>query len=107
MTDPYADGFRKVAELRELESGRPAVFRAAGATLVLCRTKESVEAIDGSCLAEGKDDRGAERVQRILDCVAASTGSAASDWNKLVKEAGLPVRVEGGSVWVCVDLCQR
>ena len=106
MTASYDDGFRKIAQLQELKSGQPRVYRAAGSTLVLRRSDEEVEAIDGSCLSEGDDFRGADRVQRILDCVASGSDAVSTQWPDLVQRAGLPVRIEGDAVWVCLDGCK-
>lgn len=71
----YDANFRKVAALAELPLDKPQVFRAAGATIVLRRTANEVTAVDGS------------------DEPAGTVG------------VSLPVRVENGEVWVCVEAC--
>ena len=72
MTTPYEESFHKITPMAALEPGKPATFRAAGATIVLERRGDGVSAID----AEGKAN------------------------------AALPVRIENGDVWVCIDACR-
>lgn len=105
MTDAWESNFRKITTLAELPKGSPRVFRTGGATLVLRFDGEGVEAIDGSCLAEDSNWNTEARFRRILDCVASGVGSPTSEWDELVSRAALPVRVEEGSVWVCLDGC--
>ena len=102
----YDSNYRKIATLEELTPAKPKVFRAAGATLVIRRDAADVTAIDGSCLAEMSDISSEQRVRRILDCVAAGTGSDTAEWAELHARAGLPVRVEKGEIWVCVEACR-
>ena len=104
MTQSYDSNFYKVTTLAELVEGKPSLFRAAGATVVLRRNGDSVEAIDGSCLIESGDMPHDDKIARILECVAEGSGST-QDWNELVTHASLPVKVEEGAVWVCVDAC--
>ncbi|MEO6487825.1 MAG: hypothetical protein ABIO78_07800 [Thermoanaerobaculia bacterium] len=72
MATPYESSFHKITTVAELVPGKPATFRAAGATIVLERTGDHVSAIDG----ESKETE------------------------------QLPVRVENGEVWVCIDACR-
>ena len=72
----YDANFRKVVSLSELPMNEARVFRAAGATIVLRRTANEVTATGGS------------------DAADAAAG------------ASLPVRVENGEVWVCVEACR-
>lgn len=102
----YDSNYRKIAALEELPPGKPTVFRAAGTTLVMRRDASDVTAIDGSCLAETTDITSDERLRRILDCVASGTGSDTAEWASLHARAGLPVRVEQGEIWVCVEACR-
>jgi nitrite reductase/ring-hydroxylating ferredoxin subunit len=102
----YDSNYRKIAALDELQPGKPRVFRAAGATLVMRRTDHDVSAIDGSCLAEVPDISSDERLRRVLDCVESGTGSTSAEWEELHARAGLPVRVEAGEIWVCVEACR-
>lgn len=106
MSSPYDASFRKVATVEEVPSGRPQVFRAAGATVVVRREGEHYSAIDGSCIAEAPEVSSEERVRRIMKCVADGTGSSSVEWEQLHARAGLPVRVEDGAVWVCVEGCR-
>ena len=102
----YDSNYRKIATLEELPPEKPKVFRAAGATLVMRREASEVTAIDGSCLAEVSDISSEQRLRRILDCVASGTGSDTVEWQELHARAGLPVRVEKGEIWVCVEACR-
>ena len=102
----YDSNYRKIATLDELQPEKPQVFRAAGATLVMRRDASEVTAIDGSCLAETSDITSDERLRRVLDCVASGTGSDTAEWAELHARAGLPVRVEKGEIWVCVEACR-
>ena len=52
MADPYESNFHKIASADALPAGKPVIYRAAGATLVLRKDGDHVEAIDGSCLAD-------------------------------------------------------
>lgn len=101
----YESSYRKIARVDEL-GDRPRVYRAAGATLVMKREGADVSAIDGSCLAEDSSASEDLRVKRILECVAAGAGSSSSEWSALHARAGLPVRLEDGDVWVCVEGCR-
>lgn len=94
-----------MAALAELPQGTPRVFRSAGSMVVLRRTGEVVEAVDGSCFADDRAAPSGERLQRILDCVATGADSPSSDWDELVARAGLSVRVVDGDVWVCLEQC--
>lgn len=105
MTNAWEENFRKIATLEDPPRGRAKVFRSGGSTLVLRFDGEGVEAIDGSCLAEDPNWSADEKYRRILDCVASGVGSPSSDWNALVERAALPVRIEEGAVWVCLDGC--
>lgn len=108
MAEAYEESFHKITTLDQLPPGKPAVFRAAGAILVLRRADDdSVEAIDGSCLSDDVSVKGEQRLRRIFECVAAGIGSPSSDWQSLVAKAGLPVKIEQNDVWVCVDACRQ
>lgn len=108
MTEAWNESFHKITALDQLQEGKPSIFRAAGAILLLRRdSRGSVEAIDGSCLADDASIKGEERVRRILECVASGSGSASTEWQTLVSKAGLPVRIEQQDVWVCIDACRR
>lgn len=105
MNTSYESNYRKIARVDELDE-KPRVYRAAGATLVMRRNGSDVSAIDGSCLADSSSAPEDVRVKRIMDCVAAGAGSSSSEWNELHARAGLPVRLEDGDVWVCVEGCR-
>jgi hypothetical protein len=107
MSDPYAANYHKITTEAELQPGRPVIFRAAGATLVLRRGESGVEAIDGSCLSDDGSLTPQARIDRIQECVAAGVGSQSKEWSELVRRAGLPVRVSDGVVWVCIDACSK
>lgn len=106
MSSPYDASFRKVAATEELPAGRPRVFRAAGATVVLRRDGEDYSAIDGSCISDAPDLSADDKLRRIMKCVADGTGSSPAEWQQLHDRAGLPVRVEDGAVWVCLEGCR-
>ena len=106
MSSSYEANYRKITTLDELPLGEPRVFRAAGATLLMRRSDDGVTAIDGSCLVEASDISEELRVRRILDCVAAGRLGSAEEWDQLHARAGLPVRLEEGDIWVCVEACQ-
>ncbi len=55
MSHSCEDSFRKITTVDDLPDGKPKVFRAAGATVVLLRRGNSIEAIDGSCAARIDD----------------------------------------------------
>jgi hypothetical protein len=105
MSSSYESSYRKIARVDEL-GDKPRVYRAAGATLVMKRDGSDVSAIDGSCLADSSSASEDVRVKRIMDCVAAGVGSSSSEWTELHARAGLPVRLEDGDVWVCVEGCR-
>lgn len=46
--DAYARNFTKICRLEELPSDKPKVFRTGGATVILSRLGDAVEAVDGS-----------------------------------------------------------
>ncbi|HET7705180.1 MAG TPA: hypothetical protein VFM36_03775 [Thermoanaerobaculia bacterium] len=105
MSSSYESNYRKIARADEL-GDKPRVYRAAGATLVMRRNGSDVSAIDGSCLADTSSASEDVRVKRIMECVAAGVGSSSSEWSELHARAGLPVRLEDGDVWVCVEGCR-
>ena len=107
MTQSYEDSFRRIAPVEDLPDGKPKIFRAAGATVVLLRNGQSVEAIDGSCVSDDADMSPALRLTRILDCVAAGLGERNADWKSLVQKGGLAARIDDGWAWVCLDGCER
>ena len=120
MSKSYEQSFRKIAPVEDLPDGKPKVFRAAGATIVLLRRGNALEAIDGSCVSDDTDMPEQRRIARILDCVSAAVvdgrsgapdGQAGSpvrqeSWQSLVTKAGLAARVEDGWAWVCLDGCK-
>jgi hypothetical protein len=105
MNSSYESSYRRIARLDEL-GDKPRVYRAAGATLVMRRNGSDVSAIDGSCLADTASQSEDVRVKGIMECVAAGAGSSSAEWNELHERAGLPVRLEDGEVWVCVEGCR-
>lgn len=105
MNSSYESNYRKIARVDEL-GDRPRVYRAAGATLVMRREGSDVSALDGSCLADTSSASEEVQVKRIMECVAAGVGSSTSEWSELHARAGLPVRLEDGDVWVCVEGCR-
>ena len=107
MSQSYEQSFRKISPIDDLPDGQPKVYRAAGATVVLLRRGQSVEAIDGSCVSEDAGVPAQVRLTRILDCVAAGLGEGATDWQSLVEKGGLAARIEDGWAWVCLDGCER
>ncbi|HEU4520955.1 MAG TPA: hypothetical protein VFT12_03065 [Thermoanaerobaculia bacterium] len=106
MSSPYESSFRKVASVEEVPAGTPRVFRAAGATVVIRRDGQTWTAIDGSCLTDAAETSSEDRLRKILTCVAAGTGSTTAEWEQLHARAGLPVRVDDGAIWVCVEGCR-
>jgi hypothetical protein len=107
VTSAYEANYHKIANLTDLQPGQPRVFRAAGATVLLKLGDDGkVTAIDGSCLADDSEMSRETRIKKILECVAAGVGSSSTDWLHLQNEIGLPVKVEGGEIWVCVDACR-
>jgi|SRR5476651_870475 hypothetical protein len=107
MTQSYEESFRKIAPVEDLSDGQPKIFRAAGATVVLMRNGQALEAIDGSCVSDDADMSAAMRLTRILDCVAAGLGERDADWKSLVAKGGLAARIDDGWAWVCLDGCER
>ena len=107
MAEPFEANYYKITTESELPRDQPVIYRAAGATVVLRRTGNSVEAIDGSCLTDDSQMSPQVRLQRIQECVAAGIGSKSSDWSELASRAGLPVKVSNGDVWVCLDGCRK
>lgn len=121
MSKSYEQSFRKIAPVEDLPDGKPKIFRAAGATIVLLRHGDAIEAIDGSCVSDDTDMPEQRRLARILDCVAAAVAGGPSrasegkaglpvvpeSWQSLVTKAGLAARVEDGWAWVCLDGCKR
>ncbi|GAC1428472.1 MAG: hypothetical protein NVSMB68_00500 [Thermoanaerobaculia bacterium] len=107
MSQSYEQSFRKITPVAELPEGQPKIFRAAGATVVLLRRGESVEAIDGSCVSDNTEMPAQVRLVRILECVAASASASPPDWLSLVERGGLAARIEDGWAWVCLDGCAR
>jgi hypothetical protein len=107
MTQSYEESFRKIAPVEDLPDGKPKVFRAAGATVVLLRNGPTIEAIDGSCVADDVEVSASLRLTRILDCVAAGLGEREGNWKSLVAKGGLAARIEEGWAWVCLDGCER
>lgn len=105
MNSSYEANYRKITRVDEL-GDKPRVYRAAGATLVMRRTGSDVSAIDGSCLADTSSASEDVRVKSIMECVAAGAGGSSSEWSELHARAGLPVRLEDGDVWVCVEGCR-
>lgn len=105
MSKSYEQSFRKIASVDDLPDGRPKIFRAAGATVVLLRRGKSVEAIDGSCVADDHAMPEQLRLKRILECVAAGQAAPTAEWDTLVKKGGLAARIEDGWAWVCLDGC--
>lgn len=91
----------------DLPEGEPKIFRAAGATVVLVRRGNSIEAIDGSCVSDEMEMPAPLRLVRILECVAASASASTADWQSLVERSGLAARIEEGWAWVCLDGCAR
>ena len=107
MSSSYEQNYRKIAPLSDLPEGTPRVFRAAGATVVLLRRGNAIDAIDGSCVTDDTDMSAQLRLSRILECVSAAVRSSTTEWQALVAKAGLSARVEGGWAWVCLDGCRR
>lgn len=107
MADPYESNFHKITNADALPAGKPVIYRAAGATLVLRKDGDRVEAIDGSCLSDDTPMSPQLRLARIQECVAAGAGSESTEWSDLVRRAGLPVKVSDGVVWVCIDACRK
>ena len=103
--DPFEEGYTKIASLGELPEGTPRVFRSGGGMLVLRRTGEQIEALDGSCFRDDRATPSEARLQKILDCIADHAGSSSSEWEELVSRVGLMVQVVDGAIWVCVDQC--
>jgi len=101
MTQSREESFPRIAPVDDLPDGKPKIFRAAGATVVLLRNGQSVEAIDGSCVSDDADMNAAMRLTRILDCVAAGLGRQDGDWKSLV-EKGWPGRPDRRGVGVAV-----
>jgi hypothetical protein len=83
MTSAYDDSYHKIARVEDLHIGKPDVFRAAGATIVLHRTEEGVTAVDGSGV------------------------SSVKSWDQLKSRSPLPTRVDDGYVWVCIEACAK
>ncbi len=104
MASPYENSFHKIVRADDLALDRLQVYRAAGTTVVLRRVAEGITAIDGSSfIDEGALDSRA-RLQQIIDGVGGHDGS--SDWSALVMRSGLPVKVDDGDVWVCIEGCE-
>lgn len=101
----YDSNYRKMILLDELAVGTPRVFQSGGAVVVLLRSGNSVEAIDGSCLEQGRQMSRDERLRLITSCVAERLPPESREWPDLVRAAGLPTRIEDGWVWVCVEDC--
>ena len=106
MSSSYEKHYRKIARIDEL-SDEPRVFRSGGASFVIRRLGSDVSAIDGSCLADASLVPEDVQVKRILERINAGVGSSSADWSELHTRAGLPVRVEDGEVWVCVENCRE
>lgn len=85
MTSSYEDSFHKITSIAELPIGIPRMFRAAGATVVIRRTEDQVLAIDGSAVSHDRE--------------------LSTQWDELHARSGLPVRIENGDVWVCIEAC--
>ena len=71
MSSSYESNFRMVTTLAELPLEEPRLFRAAGASIVLRRTKVGVTALDGSCLPEEKSLQVRVENGEIWVCVEA------------------------------------
>jgi hypothetical protein len=106
MSSSYEKHYRKLARLDEL-GDEPRVFRSGGATFVIRRLGPDVSAIDGSCLEDSSLVPEDVQVKRILERIDAGAGSSSAEWSELHSRAGLPVRVEDGEVWVCVENCRE
>lgn len=106
MPNSYEQSFRKITPADDLPDGQPKIYRAAGSTVVLLRRGNTLEAIDGSCVADDTEMTGQQRLTRIIDCVAASRSARDPDWQSLVKKGGLAARIEDGWAWVCLDGCE-
>jgi hypothetical protein len=106
MTQSYEQSFRKIAPVEDLPDGKPRVFRAGGATVVLLRSGPKLEAIDGSCAGDDSEAGAAMRLTHILDCVAAGLNESGANWKSLVEKGGLVARIEDGWAWVCIDGCE-
>lgn len=91
--------------MAELEEGVPRVFRTTGSMVVLRRSGDTVEAVDGSCFNDDRVTPSEGRLQRILDCIAAGSASPSSDWDEVVKRAGRSVKIVDDAVWVCLEQC--
>ena len=105
MAQSYEDSFRKIAPVTDLPDGKPKIYRAAGATVVLLRRGNALEAIDGSCVSDDRNMPEQLRLTRILDCVGAALNES-SEWRSLVEKGGLAARIEDGWAWVCLDGCE-
>ena len=105
MSTSYEKHYRKIARIDELGE-EPRVFRSGGATFVIRRLDSDVSAIDGSCLADASLVPEDIQVKRILERVNEGAVSSSAEWSELHGRAGLPVRVEDGEVWVCVENCR-
>ena len=106
MAESYEQSFRKITPVGDLPEGEPKIYRAAGATVVLLRHGNTVEAIDGSCVADDKDLPAPLRLTRILECVAAGQGKSTTEWRSLMQRGALAARIEDGWAWVCLDGCR-
>ena len=93
MAQSNEQSLRKITTVDDLPEGQPKIYRAGGATVVLLRRGDSLEAIDGSCVADA-DIRPDLRLKRIMECVAAGEGK------------NLAARIEDGWAWVCLDGCE-
>lgn len=107
MPNSYEQSFRKITPVEDLPDGQAKIYRAAGSTVVLLRRGNTLEAIDGSCVADDTDMTEQQRLTRILDCVAAGLNERDSNWPSLVQKGGLAARIEDGWAWVCLDGCER
>lgn|GEM_PF-3198683 len=107
MSEPWESRYTRMVAVDDLPLGRPSVFRAGGATVVLRRDEHGVQAIDGSCLGDEGELSREQRVQKIFECVASGSAGTSLDGSVLVEKAGLPVRIDEGAVWVCIDACRQ
>ncbi len=104
MASPYENSFHKIVRADDLTIDRLQVFRAAGTTIVLRRVADGITAIDGSALVDRGDLEPRVRLEKIIE--SAGGHDNASEWVTLVERAGLPVKVEDGDVWVCIEGCE-
>lgn len=107
MPSAYEASYHRIAAVDELQLGRPKLFRAAGATILVRLNEQGVvTAIDAASLAHAGDRSPDARIREVLGFGGSDAGSGSAEWQELELRAGLPARLEDGHVWVCIDACK-